>query len=710
MATDEDFFDGLQWDPEDIEELALRGQAPLVFNHIKPTINWLLGTERRTRTDGKVLPRSDDDEESAEVKSKLLKYLSDVNRLPFERSAAWEDCVIAGVGWLEDGISTDPEDELLNSRCESWRNIWYDSQSKDKDHNQDGRYLFRRKDVDLDVAISMCPEYEAELRGMSIDAEQMAADDNADFYLGKRTGAEDNGDYGRASRLSSFNSATSVEMRRVRVRLIECWYKMPENVKVLRGQGPLDGADYDPAKPDHQAAVDAGDCFITPHVRMQMRVALMSTDMVLYEEKSPYHHNRFPLTPMWCYRRKRDNAPYGVIRDIRDPQMDYNKRASKALFILSTNQIVMDEGAVEDIEEMRAEAARPDGVMVLQGKGKRFDRIQDKQLAEQHLMLMDRNKAAILDVGGVTNQNLGQDDKGLSGKAIGKLQDQGSIVNTPIFDNRLLALQIQSEIQLSLIEQFYTAEKVVRIVGEKKPVEWLKINQYDQTTGQYTNDVTKSKADYIIDEQDFKASTRQAMFESMMELCSKLPPEVSLQLLDMVIDFADVPNKEEIVNRIRKLNGQNDPSRKPTPQEIQAQQAMQAKKDAAEQMQMETGQAQLALLQTQAKEMEANIKKIVADALKANTTAAYEAMQGAQVVAAAPSVAPIADAILAGAGYVDNQGADPNIPQPEAGAIPPPMPPQQMMPPEDAGMAPPELQQGDGAQAGIETVANDGIQ
>jgi hypothetical protein len=181
----------------------------------------------------------------------------------------------------------------------------------------------------------------------------------------------------------------------------------------------------------------------------------------------------------------------------------------------------------------------------------------------------------------------------------------------------------------------------------------------------------------------------------MLELCAKLPPEVSLQLLDMVIDFADVPNKDEIVARIRKLNGQTDPSRKPTPEEQQAMAANQQKQQLAEQLQMETGKAQLALVQTQVKELEANIKKIVADALKANTTAAYEAMQGAQIVATVPNITPVADAILAGAGYVDNQGTDPNLPAPEVAPVA--APPQPMAPP-------PELMQADGAQAGIETM------
>jgi len=702
QAIDEDFFDGLQWSEEDIEALRERGQAPLVYNHVQPAINWLLGTERRTRTDGKVLPREEDDEESAEVKSKLLKYLSDVNRLPFVRSAVFADMCKAGVGWIEDGISTDPDRELLYTRRENWRNILYDSQSTELDINEDARYVFRKKDIDLDYAIALCPEYEMELRAEAIDAEQLAADDGADFYLGTRTNGELDGDYGTPTRRASspMSATTTVNMRRSRIRFIECWYRMPERVKILRGGGRFDGKDFDPANPEHVEAIKAGECGMYSHVRMQMRVALLTESRILYEARSPYKHNRFPFTPMWCYRRARDNAPYGVIRNVRDPQEDFNKRASKALYILSTNRIIMEEDAVEDVEETRAEAARPDAILIVKAK-RRFEIATDKQLAEEHLTLMDRNKQSILDVSGAW-QNVGQDES-LSGKAIGKLQDQGSVVNTPLFDNRLLCLQIHNENRLSLIEQFYTARKVVRIVGEKKPIEWLKINEFDADLGEYVNDLAKSRADYIIDEQDFKASAREAMFEQMLDFTSKLPPEIAIQMLDMVFDFADVPNKEELVNRIRKINGQADPSRKPTPEEQAAMQAAQQKQADAEQLQTDIAQAELAKLRAEVAQLTENVNKIRMGALKDGTAAAYQAIQAGGAVAANPGLAPVADAIMSGAGWKDQNGEDPNIPQPAQAAPQDPAAVAEAAAPPQGMPVAPELQQADGAQAGIET-------
>jgi hypothetical protein len=98
MAMDCDFYDNLQWDPDDAAVLRDRGQMPLVYNEVAPMVDWLIGTERRTRVDWRVLPRAEDDVELADTKTKVLKYVSDLNRVQFLRSRAFADAVKAGVG------------------------------------------------------------------------------------------------------------------------------------------------------------------------------------------------------------------------------------------------------------------------------------------------------------------------------------------------------------------------------------------------------------------------------------------------------------------------------------------------------------------------------------------------------------------------------------------------------------------------------------
>ena len=157
QMTDHKFYDGHQWEQEDEDELKERGQKALVFNQTKPAIDWIVGTEKRTRIDYKILPRRKEYGPSAEVKTKGMKYLSDVNKEAFQRSRAFEDSTKCGIGWMEYGVRNDQTDERIFARFEDWRNIWYDSLSTEMDLS-DARYLFRSKHVDLDIGCAMFPE------------------------------------------------------------------------------------------------------------------------------------------------------------------------------------------------------------------------------------------------------------------------------------------------------------------------------------------------------------------------------------------------------------------------------------------------------------------------------------------------------------------------------------------------------------------------
>lgn len=616
MAVDHDFYDGKQWNEDDAAALIARGQAPMVFNKVKPTVNWVLGTEKRTRFDSSVLPREPSDEEGATTKKKVLKYLSDVNRLPFHRSAAFAECVIGGLGWLEDGVNADPTEELLYARSESWRNVLHDSRSRDLAYTPDARYLFRNKVIDMDMACAMFPAHTNALRGEGQTELEQEVDDV--WYLGQRlTNARDFDSAGSAgytlygARSAVMSSNQPDIGRREQVRIHEAWYTTPIAVKYFAA-GDLRGQEFDRGNEEHLFMRNKYRVPIIDAVTKQMRVMLFAEDIILFDGISPYLHRKFPLTPMWCYRNARDGMPYGIVRDIRDPQEDLNKRRSKALYILSNNRIVMDKGAVDDIEELRDEAARPDGVIEKNpNRELRFEKPGGEFQGNLELAQHDEN--FIQEVSGVTSENLGLSTNATSGKAILARQDQGSIVTANIFDNMRLAVQLQGEKQLSNIEQFYTAAKVVRIVGENQPVEWLEVNKIDPQTGQVLNDITASKADFIVSEQDWRASMRQAALDSLNAMLPTLPPEVGMAVLDLAVDLWDIPNKDEWLQRIRKINGQRDPAKKITPEEEQAMQQQAQKNAMLEQLQLEGLQADVELKKQKAQEAAAKVQTMLAD-------------------------------------------------------------------------------------------------
>jgi len=648
MAVDEDYYDNIQWTQDDIEELNERGQAPTVYNVISQSVNWVIGSEKRGRSDFKVLPRRKDGGKAAERKTSLLKYLSDVNHLPFERSRAFEEMVKAGIGWLESQIQDENDGEPIWSGSESWRNMIWDSAYWRLDMD-DCRYLFRVKWVDLDVAIALFPERKAQL--------ERAAMDNFDTWAADDMDGDDPMDSREYENEISGALRDAVVYARKRVRLIEAWFRVPERVQRLRGpRSDFRGEIYDANDERHQLELQTGRAVLGVSPSMRMYCAIMTTKDMMCYGPSPYRHNRFPFTPIWGYRRARDGMPYGMVRALRGMQDDVNKRLSKSLYILSTNKVIMDEGAVDDIEEFRREAARPDAVIVKKA-GKQIELNVDRDLAPAHLELASRSIQMIQQVGGVTDELLGRTTNAVSGVAVQKRQEQGSITTNKLFDNLRLAFQQHGEKELSLIEQYMTDEKQFRITNMRGNPEYVTLND-----GLPENDITRSKADFIIDEAEWRATMRQAAVAELTEMIGAMPPEVSLTILDLLVENMDLPNRDEIVNRIRAINGQKDPDQEePTPEEMAREQNAQKQQQFNDAMSM----AQLEEQQGKAKKASADAEKSIAEAqriaeasgleakkaIREGVLAIKDATDAATAVAFMPELAGLSDGILREAGW-----------------------------------------------------------
>lgn len=677
MAKCEAYYDGSQWDYEDAETLRKRGQAPIVYNEIKPTIDWLIGTERRARVDFIVIAEEhgEEAEDDARLKTKLLKYLDQSNRASFERSYAAEDAFKAGLGWLEVGLRGDKSGPPVYVGAESWRNILYDSHAQKRDLS-DGRYLFRIKVVDLDVAEAMFPDKLVELQSVvqtgddaSILRDWMGSGliTGMDAFSNAKT---DQLDFLTTKPVDLFNT-------RKRVLLLECWSRIPVRNTEPGPQGIADPLSW------------------------SMLTSIMTEKDTLIESMSPFKHDAFPFIPVWAYRSKRTGLPYSPILQLIGPQDGLNQRKSRGLYEASSNQLKLEKGAIEaevmDIEEIRAELDDPNGIVIFADGALSGNKVQeraDNTQAKFHFEMANQDIMAIRQMSGVTGENRGLDTNSISGKAVLAKQDQGSLLTMELFDNLLFARQIEGELTLSLAEQFITQPMTIRTPQDGSRFEFTGINQYDHATGEYHNDITKRKASFVVGEQAWKQSYAESAFENLMQVMSQLAaaaPQVVINLLDVIFEMhPNLPRKEAVLKRIRAVNGQTEEGGKITPE----QQAQIQQQQAVQKAQFD---AQMAQLQATIREAQAKGEKLEADAMAKRLEALYMAAQGAQVLAMAPQITPVADELLKSAGFVDMGGA--GVIEPNAG--PPQM--QQMSQPAPEPRPMPELQQADGAMAGIET-------
>lgn len=642
MREDERFDEGDQWDPEDAAMLRARGQYPMVYNVISPSINWLLGTERMNRTEAKVLPREKSDGRAAQLKSGLMKYVNDANNSDYAWSQAYADQVKVGVGWVEEGWQGDSGEEPVFFRSESWRNLVWDSRSRELDLS-DARYIFRPKWVDLDIATRLFTDPHAR-------AIIEAASTEAGDLIGSLTLTGDEAMDEAEMRANASTLRGDGRTARRRVRLIEAWYRVMEERPYMAG-GQFHGELFDVQSPGHMASVSAGRGEIRWRTAMAVRVAIITTQGMVYDAPSPYRHNRFPFTPLWGNRRGRDNAPFGVIRGLKDIQRDINKRHSKALHILNSSKTIMDEGAVDDIDEFVEEVARPDAVIVKkQGKELKID--HGKELAQPQLDLMARSIQMIQQTSGITDEAMGRATNATSGRAIDFRQRQGVMATAHFTDNLRLAKRLSGEKLLSLMEQFYTEEKTFRITNSRGDPEYIEINGEDAA-----NDILRAKADFIITEDPWMASQRQDHMQKLMDLASQIAPvapQAVVSILDLLVETTDVPGREEIVSRIRKVTGMTDPdmTEEELAQDPEYQARMQAQAEEAA-MAKRAAEAEIALKEADAAEKkaraglsQANMERTIAETVVNRIGAKLDAIEAAMALMTARGVAPVADALL----------------------------------------------------------------
>jgi hypothetical protein len=644
---DHEMYDGRQWTDEEIAGLEARGQAPLVFNVLAQAVDWIVGTERRTRVDWNVLPRSDEDVETAGLKKELLKYISDVNKLGWQRSFAFKDSVISGLGLIEDCVVSAANEEPIHARYCDWKTFWWDPNSRDPQF-RDARYLIRQKYLDVDYACAMFPERAGLIRlaaQTNLDPGLELLEDDAmisSLHMGSRS-------------ILSGSSALVTGGYRERVRIFEIWFRQPVHSKRLRSVWPVDDDPlhdiaFDPTNEEHVKAAESPIYTLTEGVTDEMMVAFITDGGLLDIKKSPYSHGRYPFTAFWAYRDHLTGMPYGIVRRAIDPQRDYNKRRSKALHLLLSNRVTYEEDAfVEgDEENQLEEIGRPDGqVRVRKGTiaGQKLQIDEHQDIVDGHLRLMEEDRTNIHESTGVTKDNVGQQSNAVSGRAIIAKQQQGAVTTAEIFDNYRLGMVESGEKSLCNVERFMTLPKVFRILGPDGEADWKRINDpvYNPATGQveFENDITKHAADFVVDQQDYRETMRMALAESLFEMLGKLPPEAALNLLDIAVDLLDLPNKAALANRIRAINGQAAPGTENTDEAIVAREQREAARAQQEQLGIEDLQAGVRLKNAQASKAES-------ESTATTVRGKREALDTAGIVSAALPLAPAADRLYDG--------------------------------------------------------------
>jgi hypothetical protein len=169
-----------------------------------------------------------------------------------------------------------------------------------------------------------------------------------------------------------------------------------------------------------------------------------------------------------------DGDRYGFVRNLMPLQDAINQAHSKLQWMLAVNQIIMDEGAVQDVELARKEVSRADGVVV-KNRGMDFEIVRHEVELAGYVQILEAAKQEMENFG-PNPQLLGEAGSANSGRAIALLQQAGiSELGPFILINRAWKLRIYRGVW-NTIQRYWTSERWIRVTDNDDLVKFMQIN------------------------------------------------------------------------------------------------------------------------------------------------------------------------------------------------------------------------------------------
>ena len=585
------YYQGDQWEIEDVSMLDAEGRPALTVNTILPTINTVLGEQSTRRADIQFKPRRGATEEVADVLNKLYMQIADNNKLDWLEQQVFADGLIMdGRGYFDVRIDfSDHIEGEVRITAKDPLDILIDPDAKEYDPKT-WNEIFETKWMTLEEIEELYGKDKAEdLRFIaengnsygrdSIEYEETRYGDteNADEYLG---GSYDSDEY------KTVRSLRVIERQHRKLTRVQCY------VDPVTGDSRPVPENWSDSK-TKRFAKEYG-LEVISKMSKKVRWTVTCDKVVLFDDFSPY--SDFTIVPYFAYFRR--GTPFGMVRNLLSPQEQLNKISSQELHIVNTTANsgwMVESGSLvgmtpDDLEEHGAET----GLVVEYARGTNPpSKIQPNQIPTGLDRIAQKAANNIQAISGINESMLGTDSAEVSGIAIQAKQNRGAIMIQVPLDNLRKTRHYLAEKILNLIQNFYTEERIIQVTNDSdpmKPREPMVINEMTPE-GMIINDLTLGEYDVVVSTAPARDSFDEVQFAEALSLRQGggAVPD------DAIIEYSHLAKKGELAKRIRMMTGVER-----TPEQMEAQ---------AIQQQFQLQQAQLEL-----EKMQAEVQRIGSEA------------------------------------------------------------------------------------------------
>jgi hypothetical protein len=545
------FFVGKQWEEADLNALKLARRPALTINKINSTMSTVMGEQIYNRNEITFRPAGEGaTSDVADALEKVWTQIAHRNQMNWVRSDVFADGIIRSRGFYDvrmdfsKNLRGDVVIKLLNSK-----NVVVDPDAETYDPDewndifttkwltyQDIATLYNQTDADY------LKEKEESLFPYAYDSIERVRDRFA----------------GHALAGSYYGIQDTAHVRR-NIRTIERQYR------VLSSQKHFVDTQTGDTRPvpeswdrDRIAAVmerTQGQLNVLSKKVKRIRWTVTADNVVLHDDWSPYKHfTQVPYFPHFVH-----GQTVGLVENLLNPQEMLNKVSSQELHIVNTSansgwkvkKGTLVNMEVEDLEQTGAqtglvlEVTEIDGVEKITPNNtpQGMDRISYK--SEEHMKT----------ISGVSDSMQGMDREDVAAKAITAKKQSGQTNLVKPMDNLERSDFYLARNVLDLIQEYYTEERIVHIVGNDPTAQaqTITVNQYDPEADEIVNDLTLGEYSIVVTSTPDRASLEDSQFVHAKEL-----KELGVQIPDTVlIENSKLQRRNDIIKDMQKA--QNSP-------------------------------------------------------------------------------------------------------------------------------------------------------
>lgn len=605
-ASDLNFLAGNQW-PDSVKRVREQNGRPmLTINRLPQFVRQITNDIRQADIAIKVAPEDDQsDPKLAEIYDGLIRQIQYRSSAKHVYSQAAEHQASCGIGWFR--IVTEYADDMAfdqEIKIKGIKNplsVYWDPASVEPD----------RSDAMWIAVTEMIPK--AAFQKKWPKAKHVDVETPTDVPSG-----------GTDTRPFFWNTDESI-------RVAEYWRKVPETrtLALFEEGSTVDITEF-----------DDWSMRMLPPIVMQRECETFRVEMYrvsgaeVLDGPHEWAGRDIPLIPVIGGEFPLENKTYryGAIRFARDPQQLYNYYRTahaellalqpKAPYLVTTAMLanpdikaVWDQAGKENLPYLPYDTDP-------ENPGAKPERLPPPQpsaaMVQEGMLAQDDMKATT----GIFDSALGQKSNETSGVAIGRRQAESDVANYHYIDNLQRSLEYAGRQLVDLIPKVYDNERVIRLMpehGHEGQEKFESINRVVYThdgVPVVMNDLSAASFDIRVTIGKSYATRRMEAADGLWQFAKALPPEVSVNILDLIAKNLDIPESDEMAKRLHRMVPQqlltdpNDPNA-PPPQPDPAQQAAAAAAQMELQkmeLEVQKGQGELAKIQAEIERADAQLQ------------------------------------------------------------------------------------------------------